>query len=309
MESDEVSSKRMEGIVHMICGGLPVTGLITKISVADGATLNLTMVGGFALALVVCLMVIIVRLRKRFDLSGRALNDRDQIISRQLVLLKDYETSMNLLSEQNDWLVTEMHHRVKNYLQIVNSLINSQMAYIKDPALKETLKGSRHRLYALSLVHQKLFQTSMISNLEVPCFIVELVDYLVDEFGVQDNVQFEYDMTPLSLDISLAIPLGLIVNELVSNALKYAFPAKASGKVRISLVHIDDDNYRFEFTDNGIGFPEGFNMNAGGSLGTSLISGLTGQMKGRIEVRSENGVMVKIDFKARHKKELHLIAS
>jgi two-component sensor histidine kinase len=116
-------------------------------------------------------------------------------------------------------------------------------------------------------------------------------------------------MTPLSLDISLAIPLGLIVNELVSNTLKYAFPSKGSGKVRISLIRLEDDNYRFVFTDNGIGFPEGFNINSDGSLGTSLISGLTGQMKGKIEVRSENGVIVKIDFKARHKKELHLIAS
>lgn len=296
----------MDGSAYCIYRRVPKIGMIGATSSAGERYFNIGMMAGFILALVACLGTVIFLLRKKLALSRERIHIGEETINRQLVSLKDFEDSMNSLSEQNDWLVTEMHHRVKNYLQIVNSLINSQMAYVKDATSKETLRDSRHRLYALSLVHQKLFQTSMISNLEVPCYIVELVEYLVDEFGAREHVQFEFDMVPLTLNISLAIPLGLIVNELVSNTLKYAFPADLPGKVHVSLIHLDNEHYRFVFTDNGVGLPAGFDMDTSGSLGASLITGLAGQMKGKIDIQSDAGVIVTIDFKTRHKKEYQL---
>ncbi|QEM11733.1 sensor histidine kinase [Mucilaginibacter rubeus] len=207
------------------------------------------------------------------------------------------ENEVAKLGQRSEWLEAEMHHRVKNNLQIMSSLINSQFSFTNDRIGKETLTSSRHRLYALSLVHQKLFLHPAGTEIEMSCCIKDLVDYLVDEFNKGTGVQFEMDLVSLKIDPATAIPFALIINELVTNSLKYAFPGDRTGIVRIRLLSGDDNNYQLIYADDGIGLPEDFDFYASGSLGKTLILGLSRQIRGKVTINKMNGLEIAIDFK------------
>lgn len=210
--------------------------------------------------------------------------------------LKSYEQSISLLSEENDRLLTEMDHRVKGNLQLMNSLINSQLFYIKNPGGREALIGSRHRVYALSLVHRSLSPEAKEDALDVPRFTEELADYLLDEYKAYERVSITYDMVPLTLLLTRAIPLALILNELLSNAFKFAFPGIRHGNILIRLISADENSYLLEINDNGIGVAEDFDFNSGRTLGESLITGLAQQMNAEISVRNNMGLKISISF-------------
>lgn len=254
-------------------------------------------IAAFDFLFVVLLIVFFVIALPVWNLiKTKQLKDRQiQSLQSEISIL---ENNTSKLVVQNDWLVTEMHHRVKNNLQILSSLINSQLSFIKDKVGRDALFNSKHRLYTLSLVHQKLYQNAMATNIEMSCCIKELVDYLIDEFNSGERIKFELDLAPLKVDVSFAIPFGLIINELATNTLKFAFPEMRSGNVKISLTATDRETYQLLYADNGVGLPEDVDFLSGRSLGRSLIMGLSRQIKAQVTVDNSKGLEIRMTFKA-----------
>lgn len=211
--------------------------------------------------------------------------------------LKDQVAHVQHLMVEKDWLVEELHHRVKNNLQVVVSLLDSQCAYLTNPEAIQAIKSSQHRMFAISLVHQKLYQTESLSMINMQSYINELLQYLQDEYQSIQRVALVIDTIPLNLDLASAIPLGLIINEAVSNTFQYAFPKKTKGQIKITLGKDDENRYLLQIADNGIGYPPGFDTNTGSSLGTTLITGLSRQLKADLVIRNINGVVISLLFK------------
>lgn len=205
------------------------------------------------------------------------------------------EQLQKLLTDR-EWLLKEIHHRVKNNLQIVMSLLNSQAIYIDNDAAFTAIQDSKRRVYAMSLIHQKLYQSENIASIAMPEYINELVNHVQDSFDARNRIVFEPDIEPLDLDVSQAIPLGLIINESIVNAIKYAFPGDREGMVSISLQHNGPDQLLLNIWDNGVGLPAGLDVMENNSLGFDLVRGLAKQLKGRLTITSNNGLHITIGF-------------
>jgi len=214
--------------------------------------------------------------------------------SNQVITHKN-EQLQELLTDK-EWLLKEIHHRVKNNLQIVMSLLNSQAVYIDNEAALTAIQDSKRRVFAMSLIHQKLYQSGNIASIDMPEYISELVRHVQDSFDTGNRIIFEQDIKPLDLDVSQAIPLGLIANECIVNAVKYAFPNERSGVVSISLQQEGHDHLALNISDNGIGLPADLDIIAHNSLGLDLVRGLAKQMKGRFSIISDNGLHITIRF-------------
>ena len=200
------------------------------------------------------------------------------------------------LLQEKEWLVKEIHHRVKNNLQIVISLLNTQSINLDNADAIEIISKSENRMQVISLIHQRLYQTDNLGTIDVNSHINELVNYLKDYFDVKDDITFELDILPLKLDISRAVPLGLILNEAISNSLKYAFKDRRYGKVTITLKSTALNEYVLRIKDNGQGLCDHFVLNESTSLGMSLMQGLSDQIGGEFTLKSENGLEIIVFF-------------
>lgn len=213
--------------------------------------------------------------------------------------LHEKEECLEVANEERDWLIKEVHHRVKNNLQIVMSLLNSQSIYEPNKTVRKAIRNSQHRMYAISLVHQKLYQADSLSEVDMVVYAHELVEYLTDAFEVPDKIRFELDMEPLLLDISMAVSFGLIMNEAISNTLKYAFPAVSQGVVSIRLTSSDQINYCLSISDNGIGIAHS-ETKTNESFGNVLMAGLARQLGGEYHSKSDGGVAILVTFSKRN---------
>lgn len=205
------------------------------------------------------------------------------------------EQLQRLLTDK-EWLLKEVHHRVKNNLQIVMSLLNSQAVYINNEAALTAIQDSKRRVYAMSLIHQKLYQSKNIATIAMPEYINELATYIQDSFNARSQIQLEQHIEPLQLDVSQAIPLGLIINECMANTIKHAFPYKQHGTMHIYLGHDGPDHLLLTLQDNGIGLPADQQQTESNTLGLQLIQGLTRQLKGHITITGNNGLHISIRF-------------
>jgi PAS domain S-box-containing protein len=216
---------------------------------------------------------------------------------------KAEEQIKNSLAEK-EVLLREVHHRVKNNLQIVSSLLNLQMPYVKDSRAIELFKESQNRVISMALIHEKLYQTESLARIDVSEYIDTLVATLLRSYGVTDGtVRTEIAARNMDLDIDTVIPCALIINELVSNALKYAFPDAwrhdgRTGELRIGLKQDADRRFVLTVTDNGIGLPVGFDVGRCESLGLKLVVVLVKQLRGdlRLGTREEGGAGFTISF-------------
>jgi two-component sensor histidine kinase len=170
-------------------------------------------------------------------------------------IIKNKNGQLQHLLTEKDWLVKEIHHRVKNNLQIVMSLLNSQSAYIDNELALTAIHDSQHRVHAMSLIHQKLYGLENVSSIDMSVYIRELVTYLADSFNTGQRIHFELKLEPLEMDVSQAVPLGLILNEAITNSFKYGFPDGRSGVMSILLGMSTPDHYSLIISDNGIGMP------------------------------------------------------
>ena len=197
-------------------------------------------------------------------------------------------------NNENEFLLKEIHHRVKNNLEIVSGLLALQSAEINDPKVVDAMQKSKHRIQSMSMVHQKLYQEKSLSSIEMKAYFEELANYVVNVFDAGNRIEVFFEMDPLELGVDTAIPIGLIVNELVTNSLKYAFPNNQKGIIKIGLKK-DRSQLFLKVSDNGIG-KSGKEEYIGTGFGTKLIQLLTRQLEGKMNLDIENGTMVSFEF-------------
>ena len=201
------------------------------------------------------------------------------------------------LLDEKEMMVKEIHHRVKNNLMIISSLLNLQSSYIKDKASKDIFKESQNRARSMALIHERLYQSTDLKRIDFGDYITSLATELFHTYVVDPSlIELKINVDDIFLDINTAIPLGLIVNELTTNSLKYAFPDGKRGKIIIDF-HPIDEHYEFTLKDNGIGFPEDLNFHDTDTLGLQIVNSLTDQIDGEITLDKNNGTEFKITFK------------
>jgi two-component sensor histidine kinase len=203
------------------------------------------------------------------------------------------------LLDEKEVLLKEIHHRVKNNLQIVYSLFRLQLRQIDDPRAIEILTDSQSRISAMALVHKTLYQPKKQSSIYLKEYIQELAASIFESYGViPELITLKTSMDPISMDIDTVMPIGLIINELVANSIKYAFPKDQAGEIEIVLAKKKNGDYLIQVSDNGIGLPDNFDPRETSSLGLQLVINLTeNQLMGEIEVDgSHGGTRISITF-------------
>ncbi|PIB39519.1 sensor histidine kinase [Maribacter sp. 4G9] len=197
---------------------------------------------------------------------------------------------------ENELLLKEIHHRVKNNLEMVKSLISLQSAQLEDSATKDAMIASQNRVQSMGIIHQKLYQGTNLGSIEMKDYFINLGEGILDSFNAEDKVKIACAMDNLELDVDTAVPIGLIVNELLTNALKYAFPKNKKGEIEIMLTKPDVDTLSLKVTDNGIGKTTG-QPAQGTGFGSQLIHLLTQQLNGSMQEKIDNGTTVLFEFK------------
>ncbi len=186
---------------------------------------------------------------------------------------------------------------MKNNLQIAISLLNTQIAYLDNDAATEAIRESQHRMYAMSLIHQKLYQSDKLTLINMASYIRELLDYLDDNFNASRHIRFDLQVaSPVELEVTQAVPVGLILNEAITNAIKYAFPNGEKGNVAIFMDYSGENRLLLSVRDNGVGLPARFEASENDSFGISLMRGLARQLNGTFHIESIGGVAVTIEF-------------
>ncbi|KQM76314.1 hypothetical protein ASE74_19895 [Pedobacter sp. Leaf216] len=256
---------------------------------------KVTVIGLFALLVIVGLSL--------YGFSNRQKANR-LLVSHQHEIEFKNESLQHLIDKQakllleKEWLIKEIHHRIKNNLQVITSLLNAQSNYLQNDAALAAIKDSHNRIQSISLIHQKLFQSDHVASINIHSYIVDLMKFLCDTFHVNQRIKFEFDVPEIELDIVQAMPLGLIINEAITNIIKYAFPNNAEGKVLISLSDLNNGHYHFSIEDNGIGLANYHEDENASSLGITLIKGLGGQLGGEVSITSDAGVKISLNFPA-----------
>ena len=210
---------------------------------------------------------------------------------------KKAEDQIRASLQEKDVLLKEIHHRVKNNMQVISSLLNLQSHHVTDPFVLDMFRESQRRIRSMALIHERLYQSSDLSRVEFSQYLRNLAIHLFHSYQVDSSrVHLTLDAEEVFLNINTAIPCGLIVNELISNALKHAFPNGRNGEVAIELHPIDGDGYFLRVRDNGVGFPEGLDFRRTGTLGMQIISTLVSQIDGRLDFQSQNGTSFVLEF-------------
>ncbi|HSP88934.1 MAG TPA: PAS domain S-box protein [Ignavibacteriaceae bacterium] len=197
--------------------------------------------------------------------------------------------------KEKEILIKEIHHRVKNNLQIISSLLNLQRNYIKDPNVLDIFRSSQNRISAMALLHEKLYGSENLSDINFNDYVKSVTRSLLETYKNNTrDVRIDTKIDEIQLDLDTSISLGLIINELVSNSLKYAFKGKEKGKISISVNYSKNNNELYlNVTDDGIGLPDDFNIQEVKSLGLELVSSIVQQLNGNLNI-SKNG---KTEFK------------
>ncbi len=195
---------------------------------------------------------------------------------------------------ENELLLREIHHRVKNNLEVVSSLLALQSAQIEDSKTKDAMIEGQNRVNSIGIVHQKLYQGTNLGAVEMKDYFLNLSESILDSFGAEQRIDLKLAMENLDLDIDTAVPLGLIVNELLTNTIKYAFPKGEKGTITIKLHKQENNILRLEVADNGVGKS---GITHGTGFGSQLVSLLTQQLNGTMAEESKNGTTLIFDFK------------
>ena len=198
-------------------------------------------------------------------------------------------------------LLKEIHHRVKNNLEVVSSLLALQSAQIDDPSVQSAMLASQNRVHSMGIIHQKLYQGENLAAIEMRDYFINLSENILDSFNAEGHIKVDCDMPKLVLDVDTAVSIGLITNELLTNSLKYAFNEKENGEIKISLTEQDtpdntEGEYLLKISDDGIGKPVDEKAKGTG-FGTQLVNLLTKQLDGKLTYEINNGTIVTLIFK------------
>ncbi len=207
------------------------------------------------------------------------------------------EAAARALIREKETLVKEIHHRVKNNLQVISSLLNLQARTLSDPEVRAAFSASQSRVQTIALVHEKLYQSVSLSHIDFAEHIVTLVDSLFSAYEASEGgITREYDLTGPPLAIDLAIPCGLIVNELVSNCLKHAFLGRASGLVRITFRQLEAQRIELTIGDDGLGLSAEIEPGSTESLGLDLVFTFAEQIAAEVRIDRTTGTKFCFNF-------------
>ncbi|MEH2345314.1 MAG: PAS domain S-box protein [Nostoc sp.] len=210
---------------------------------------------------------------------------------------KQAEEKIKASLKEKEVLLKEIHHRVKNNLGIVSSLLQMQCRRTQDPVVTAILRDSQNRIASIALVHEKLYRSEDLADIDFAQYIPDLTTHLFDSYNVSSSqIKLNIQVDNASLDIETAIPCALIINELVSNALKYAFVGNRGGKIEVKFYQKSESNLILIIKDNGVGLPENFDSKKTKTLGITLVQGLVKQLRGKLEINSQQGTEFRITF-------------
>jgi len=212
------------------------------------------------------------------------------VVDTDISYRKEMEEQIKQSLEEKGLLLKEIHHRVKNNLQIIISLFNLQSGFVDDDKAYKALREGQDRIKAMALIHERFYQAQGTTRIDFDDYIRRLCDnLLVSHNIVTGKIRIDYDLDKISLDIDSAVPCGLIINELATNAIRHAFPGDAGGTLAIGFRRTDGGTFRLTVSDDGVGLAQGFDLLRADTLGMQLVAALTDQLEGRVRVARANG--------------------
>lgn len=218
-------------------------------------------------------------------------------IVRDITERRHAEERLQASLREKEALLKEIHHRVKNNLQVTSSLLRLQSDYIQDPAARDMFAESQNRIRSMALVHEKLYKSSDLSRINFADYIDSLASLLFRSFGVDTGqIKFQLDHSNIFLSVETAVPCGLIINELLSNCFKHAFKDMRGGEIRVEVCLESEHTVEFTVADNGLGLPKGFDLEKMDTLGLQLVRTLVKQLDGTIEIHGEAGTSFTVRF-------------
>lgn len=249
--------------------------------------------GGFVFLTILLIMIVIGFLRYKGTMRDASLTVR---ISEAQEIEK-LNISLEVSLKEKETLLQEIHHRVNNNLQIISSILSLQNTYVTDKGTKDILKESINRIKSMSVIHETLYKSKNFASLNFSDYILGLTEDIIRTYKSDSNLELNIiaDLSDLKLDLRQAIPCGLIVNEIITNAVKYAFKGSTKGEIYLKIKK-EGGNVFFEIGDNGCGLPLELNVKETNSLGLQLVQTLVEQLDGTLDIDNENGVLFKIVF-------------
>jgi two-component sensor histidine kinase/ActR/RegA family two-component response regulator len=225
------------------------------------------------------------------------LQQLNEALSADIVARQRTEEQLQALLQEKELLLKEMHHRVKNNLQIIASLLSLQADMSEDPAVRKIFEDSQHRINTMALIHETLYQAGEIAQIDFAAYIRTLVTQLLDASGVSaERIALQIEADKLLLELTTAISCGLLLNELVTNSLKHAFPDQREGEIRIMLQPGVDRSVTLQVSDTGVGFPTSLDFRTTNSLGLQLVCLLTAQLQGTLTLERRAGTHWTLTF-------------
>jgi two-component sensor histidine kinase len=221
---------------------------------------------------------------------------RSQLKQKANLALAEKNKKIEKQNEEKEVLLKEIHHRVKNNLQIISSLLSMQTRGLHDLKVIDAMKESQSRVKTMALIHEKLYQYDNLSQINMKEYMQQLSDFLTQTYGRGKEIEVIVNSEEINLDIDIAVPLGLITNELLSNALKYAFEDSQKGKIEIILIQTEDSGYKLVVSDTGVGLAKDLDIEKTTSLGLRLVRSLTRQINGNLSISSQAGTTFSIQW-------------
>lgn len=219
------------------------------------------------------------------------------VILRDVSQRREAERKLRTALEEKEILLREVHHRVKNNLQVVSSLLNLQARATGDPEISKAFEESQNRVQSMALIHEQLYESHDLSDVDFPEYIRRLSSRLFRSYQVRgDRIELNTEINDVHIGVDLAVPCGLIVNELVSNSLKYAFPEDKAGAILIRVERMQDSSATLTVADDGVGLPPEVGFWSTKTLGLRLVRSLVRQIDGEIEVAGPPGAEYRIRF-------------
>jgi PAS domain S-box-containing protein len=219
-------------------------------------------------------------------------------VAQDITELKEAENQLRVSLNEKEMLLKEIHHRVKNNMQVITSLLNLQGKQIKDEQARALFQDSQNRVKSMALIHESLYQTDDLSHIDFGEYLRKLIAHISRAYQIQaEAIQVKVNVEDIALGVDTAVPCGLIINELISNSLKHAFPAGTAGEILIDLA-ANGSSYKLTLSDNGIGFPRDLDIERAKTLGLKLVRSLTEQLQGELTCTNGHGTKFEITFPA-----------
>ncbi|SME91895.1 histidine kinase dimerization/phosphoacceptor domain -containing protein [Desulfovibrio gilichinskyi] len=242
------------------------------------------------------------RYKKELEIKIRERTEELQrtnlILSEEITARKASERLVRESLSEKEVMLKEIHHRVKNNLQVISSLLSLQSGYTEDVESRNMLRECQHRVRSMSMLHERLYRSEDLSRIDMKEYAQTLMNFLLRSYSIDNNIHPAFDISDIHLGIDSAIPCGLIINELLSNSLRHAFPDKKQGNLFVSMSRKGND-INLTVSDDGIGLPENFKIGSTKTLGMTLVETLSQQLCGKMIIDKTIGTSFQIIFPAK----------